>query len=92
MSDKIKLAAAGGADAGASPQKAGDPDEGPSKKFTMVMPGAMDFRLYGLASSLGITKADLVFKLVTQGLERYGLDAELKAVYAKITAQASKVA
>jgi hypothetical protein len=52
----------------------------------------MDFRLYGVASSMGLSKAELVLKLVTQGLERYTLDPKLKAVYAEIVAKASEAA
>jgi hypothetical protein len=62
------------------------------KKFTVKIGGELDFRVTGLARRLGLSKADFVLLMVEQGLERYGLDAELKAVYAKIIAQTNAAA
>lgn len=62
------------------------------KKFTVKIGGDLDFRVSGIARKLGISKADFVLNLVEQGVERYGLDADLKAVYAKIIAQTNAAA
>jgi predicted DNA-binding protein len=55
-----------------------------SKKFTLRIGGDLDFRLGAIARNRGVSKAALALRLIEQGIERYGLDAELKAVYARI--------
>jgi hypothetical protein len=57
---------------------------GGGKKFTLRVGGAVDFRLGVIARRLGLSKAQLGLRLIEQGLERFALDAELRALYARI--------
>jgi predicted DNA-binding protein len=62
------------------------------KKMTVKIGGELDFRVTALARRLGLSKADFVLQILEQGIERYDLDPELKAVYAKIVAKSGKAA
>jgi hypothetical protein len=76
----------------ATPTDGADRKAGKTKKFTAKMACSLDFRVSGIATSEGVSKAQLVLKFIEQGVERYGLDEELKAVYAKIMAKTGEAA
>ena len=56
-------------------------------RLTVDIPAEMDFRLYGLAKLLGMTKADLAARLLASGCERYQADRRLKAEAKELAAE-----
>lgn len=92
MSTKIKLAAAEGEIAKPALRKAGKANGGGFKKFTLRISGELDYRLSSIAMQQGCTKADLALRFIESGTEPYGVNDELRAIYAKLMAKANEVA
>ncbi len=53
-------------------------------RLDLRIPADTDLRLYGIARTLGITRAELAARLIDQGLRRYREDAELRKLAGEI--------
>jgi predicted transcriptional regulator len=92
MAKKKRGALVEGADATTVAGKAGDAESSAGKQLTVRIPREMDFRLDSIARSEGLPKSAMAIKLLDQGLQRYGFDAELRQVWATLCRKAGEAA
>jgi hypothetical protein len=72
--------------------EAGEKKSKASKQLSIGIPREVDFRLYSIARSEGIPKSELALRLLEAGLQRFGLDAELRSVWAEMCRKAGEAA
>lgn len=72
--------------ANAETRKIANAENRKTKKLSVPISADVDLRLYGIAASLGITRAELAARLIDQGLRRYAADAELRRIAGEIGA------
>jgi hypothetical protein len=64
--------------------KAPESQVGPAKNLTLRITPDLDYRLMSVAIKEGKSKRELALKFVEQGVEKHGVDKELKLVFARL--------